>query len=84
MGTGSVVCHWRRLWDREGGCKNARPLLPRHSSALRPPRHGLKEETAMTLDDLTNAQFAVLTLLSLGCLLGVGAMIRLAIEKRQE
>jgi hypothetical protein len=38
----------------------------------------------MTLDDLTNTQFAVLTLLSLACLLGVGAMIRLAIEKRHE
>jgi hypothetical protein len=50
----------------------------------RSPSHGLKEETAVLLDDLTNAQFAVLTLFSLGCLLGVGLVIRLAIEKRQE
>lgn len=36
----------------------------------------------MTLDDLTNAQFAVLTLTSLGCMLIVGVAIRLAIQKR--
>lgn len=38
----------------------------------------------MTLDDLTNTQFAVLTLLSLGSVFAIGAILRLATEKRQE
>jgi cell division protein FtsX len=38
----------------------------------------------MTLDDLTNAQFTVLIFLSMGCILLVGVMIRLATEKRQD
>ena len=34
----------------------------------------------MTLDDLSNAEFALLTLMSLGCVYLVGLMIQLALE----
>lgn len=38
----------------------------------------------MTLDELTNAQFAMLTLTSLGCVLFVGLMIGLVIDRRRD
>lgn len=38
----------------------------------------------MTLDDLTNNQFAVLILMSLGCIYLIGAIIRSATEKRED
>jgi hypothetical protein len=38
----------------------------------------------MTLDDLTNAQFAMLTLAALGCVLLVGLMISMAIDRRRD
>jgi hypothetical protein len=41
-------------------------------------------DAAMTLDDFTDAQFAVLTLMALGCIYLIGVMIRLATEKRED
>jgi hypothetical protein len=38
----------------------------------------------MTLDDLTDAQFAMLTLMALGGIYLIGVMIRLATEKRED
>jgi hypothetical protein len=38
----------------------------------------------MTLDDLTDTQFAVLTLMALGCVYLIIVMIQLTTEKRED
>jgi hypothetical protein len=46
--------------------------------------HTLQGGSAMTLDDLSNAQFTLLTLVMLGCIYLVTVVIGFAADKRRE